>query len=58
MKETEVCHFADDTTIYSCSLNNEVAHRKLSNNTHIVLYWFRINSMVANPGKFPMFLGS
>ena len=32
---------------------------KLSNDTHLVLNWFRINSMVATPGKFQiMFLGS
>ena len=36
IKKTEVCNFADDTTIYSCSLNYEEAHRKLSDDTHIV----------------------
>ena len=37
--------------------NFEDANQKLSNHTHIVLNWFRINSMVANPGKFQiMFL--
>ena len=35
----------------------EAAH-KLSSNTYIVLNWFKVNSMVANPGKFQMFLGS
>ena len=52
IKKTEVCNFVDHTTIYSSSLNYEEAHRKLSNDTHIVPNWFRINSMVANPGKF------
>ena len=57
--ETEVCNFADDTTIYSCSPYFEEATLKLSNDTHLILNWFRINSMVANPGKFEiMFLGS
>ena len=51
IKETEVRNFADDTTMYSCSLNHEEAHRKLSNATLIVLNWFRINSMVASPVK-------
>ena len=33
--------------------------QKLSADTHLVLNWFRINSMVANPSKFQiMFLGS
>ena len=58
VQETEVCNFADDTTIYSCSLNYKEAAHKLSNDTHIVLNWFKVNSMVANPGKFQMFLRS
>ena len=59
IQETEVCNFADDTTIYSCSSNYEEATQKLSADTHLVLNWFRINSMVANPRKFQiMFLGS
>ena len=59
IKETEVCNFTDDTNFYWCSLNFEEAHRKLSSDTNIVLNWFRINSIVANPGKFQiMFLKS
>ena len=59
IQETEVCNFANDTTIYSCSSNYEEATQKLSADTHLVLNWFRINSMVANPSKFQiMFLGS
>ena len=59
IQETEVCNFADDTTIYLCSPNFGEATLKLSNDMHLILNWFRINSMVANPGKFQiMFLGS
>ena len=59
IQETEVCNFADDTAIYSCSLNYKEAAHKLSNDTYIVLNWFKVNSMAANPGKFQiMFLGS
>ena len=59
IQETEVCNFADDTTIYSCSLNYKDAAHKLSNDTHTFLNWFKVNSIVANPGKFQiMFLGS
>ena len=36
---------------YSCSLNFQEATLKLSNDTHLVLNRFRVNSMVANPGK-------
>ena len=56
IKETEVYNFADDTIINSCSLNYEEAHRKLSDDRHIVPNKFRINSMVANPGKFQIIL--
>ena len=56
IQETDVCNIADDTTIYSCSLNyKKAAH----NDIYIVLNWFKVNSMVANPGKFQiMFLRS
>ena len=57
IQETDVCNFVDDTTIYPCSPNFEEATLKLSNDSHLI-NWFRINSMVANPGKFQMFLGS
>ena len=56
VKKTKVSNLADNTTIYSCSLNYEEAHRKLSDGIHIVPNWFRINSMV---DKFHIiFLGS
>ena len=59
IQETEVCNSADDTTIYSCWLNYKEAVHKLSNDTHIVLNWFKVNNIVANPGKFQiMVLGS
>ena len=58
IQETEVCNFADDTTIYSWSLNYKEAAHKLSNDTYIVLNWFKFNGMVANPGTIQiMFLG-
>ena len=59
IQKTEVCNFADDTTIYSCLPNFEEETLKLSNDTHLIFDWFTINSMVANPGKFQiMFLGA
>ena len=45
--------------MYSCSPNFEEATLKLFNDTHLILNWFSITSMVAKPGKFQiMFLGS
>ena len=59
IQETEACNFADGNTIYSCSLNYKEAVHKLSNDTCIILNWFKVNIMIANPGKFQiMFLGS
>ena len=52
IQETEVCKFDDDATIYSCSSNYKEATLKLSNDTHLILNWVRINSIVANPDKF------
>ena len=37
IQETEVCNFADDTTIYSRSPKFEEANLKLSNDTHLIL---------------------
>ena len=48
----KVYNFADDITIYSCSLNYKEAAQKLSNDIHIVLNWFKVNSMVENPTSF------
>ena len=59
INETEVCNLADDISIYSCSLNYKGSSQKISNYMHIVLNWFRINSIIANFGKFHiMFFGS
>ena len=52
-------NFAGGTRMYSCSPNFEKGTLKLSNDTHLILNWFRIKSVVANLGKFQiMFLGS
>ena len=58
IKKREFCNFTDNATIHSYSLNYEEAHRKLSNDTCVVPKWFWINCMVANPGKFQIFLRS
>ena len=58
IQETEVCNFANETTIYSCLPNFEEGTLRLSNDMHLILNWFKINIMVANSGKSQMFLGS
>ena len=50
--EVEVWNFADYAATYSCFLNYWEGNQKLSDDVHIVLNCFRINSMVANPERF------
>lgn len=59
IKNTEICNFADDTTIYTCGNNLEEVVCALKTDTIQVNHWFQINSMVANPAKFQlMYLGN
>ena len=39
-------------------MNYEEVDQKLSYDKRIVLCWFKINSLLANPGKFQMLLDS
>ena len=53
VEKTEVCNFADDNTIYDCGRVENLKH-----DVKILLKWFRINSLQANPGTFQfMILG-
>ena len=56
--ESEICNFADDTTLYSCSTSLDDATIRLENDLQKLLTWFTENGMRANPSKFQMmFLG-
>ena len=58
IEKTEVCNFADDNTIYDCGEDLSNILQNLKHNVKILLKWFRINSLQANPGKFQfMILG-
>ena len=58
LKETDICNFADDNTIYACDKNIEIVISRLKNDIKRVVDWYNANSMVANPDKFQlMFLG-
>ena len=50
LKETDICNFADDNTIFVC--DNDISHLKADNNR--VIEWYNTNSMVANADKFPL----
>ena len=58
VEKTQICNFADDNTIYSCGDSSETVTEWLKHDLDIVINWFKINELVANPSKFQfMILG-
>ena len=58
IEKNEICNFADDYTIYDCGEDLSNILENLKHDLKILLKWFRINSLQANPGKFQfMILG-
>ena len=58
IEKTEICSFADDNTIYDSGEDLSNILENLKHDLKILLKWFRINSLQANPGKFQfMILG-
>ena len=58
LKESEICNFADDATIYTNGNNVESVILSLEEDLSKTLNCFRVYHMAANPGKFQvMFLG-
>ena len=54
----ELCNFADDNTLFAIAKTLVEVLLKLNVEINDILNWFRVNSLVANPGKFQvMFLG-
>ena len=52
IEKTEICNFADDNAIYDCGEDLSNILENLKHDLKILLKWFRINSLQANPGKF------
>ena len=52
IEESEICHFADDNSIYDCGKGFSNILENLKHDTNILLKWFIINSLQANPSKF------
>ena len=52
IEKTEVCNFANDNTIYECGEDLSHILENLKHELKTLLKWFRINSLLANPGKF------
>ena len=58
IEKSEICNFADDNTIYDCGKDLSNILENLKYDMKVLLKWFRINVLQANPGKFQfMILG-
>ena len=54
IKETDICNFADDTTLYACGKELDTISFKLEIETNTAIQWLKDNEMVANPSKFQL----
>ena len=52
IEKSEICNIADDNTIYDCSEDLPNILENLKHDMKILLTWFTINTLQANPGKF------
>ena len=50
--DSDLCSFADDTTLYACGCSLDEMVPRLENDLSALIEWFFENGMVANPGKF------
>ena len=48
---SDICNYADDTTIYSCDKNLDNITHKLENDCNVALQWFADNFMKLNADK-------
>ena len=54
IKETNICNFADNTTLYACGKELDTIFFKLEIETNRAIQWLKDNEMVANPSKFQL----
>ena len=50
-EETDVCNFADDTTIYACDTDLDTVLRRLEHDSLLAIEWFEANYMKLNADK-------
>ena len=50
--DSELCNFADDTTLYACDYCLDELVPRLEKDLSALTEWFFENGMVTNPGKF------
>ena len=56
IKDKDVCNFADDTTLYKCGRNFDIALENLEMDANIAINWLNNNQMVANLKKFSTYV--
>ena len=49
--ESQICNFADDTTLYTCNMNLNELIAKLESSTSALIEWFKNNHMQLNESK-------
>ena len=52
LEKSDICNFADDNTLNSCGANLKTVLENLKHDARKLSYWFKTNSMKANPEKF------
>ena len=50
--KSDICNFEDDNTLHFHDSNPPLILSNLEHDTRNLLYWFKINSLKAKPGKF------
>ena len=51
IQDTDICNYADDTTIYACDNNLDNVLARLENDSNIIIQWFADNCMKLNTDK-------
>ena len=51
LSATDICNFADDTTLFECNENIEKVIQKLESSSELVILWFENNFMKVNTEK-------
>ena len=51
IQNSDICNYADDTTIYSCDKILDTITQKLENDCNMALKWFAVNFMKLNADK-------
>ena len=50
----DLCNFADDNTLHKCGATLDHVIAYLKSELDIILFWYKTNSLVANPDKFQL----